>query len=219
MLTSTAPTFQARPIRRQRVGAFDAEQFDDKVGQFGIRQFEVKVNSPTTFAQVSECRGSSCDLLSVFVDRKFNRAMALAVKTTSQTHFLSCREQYAFQLQPTDIQRMVANAPLEASGMRAANSPAVLTLPHPDGRPRRFRILESPIIEPGMAAKFPDIKSYTAQGVDDPTATARFSWTSRGLHASFQATITAFTFTRWIIAPPPTTLVIMANKTTSLNVE
>ncbi len=41
MLTSTAPTFQARPIQRQRVGAFDAEQFDDKVGQFGIRQFEV----------------------------------------------------------------------------------------------------------------------------------------------------------------------------------
>ena len=41
MLTSTAPTFQARPIQRQRVGAFDAEQFDDKVGQFGIRQLEV----------------------------------------------------------------------------------------------------------------------------------------------------------------------------------
>ena len=90
--------------------------------------------------------------------------------------------QHNFQLQTADVARMVAGAPLEASGIRAAQSPAVLTLPHPDGTPRRYRVLESPIIAPELAAKFPDIKSYTAQGVEDPSATARFSWTSRGLH-------------------------------------
>ncbi len=87
-----------------------------------------------------------------------------------------------FRLQRADIQRMVAGAPLEASGTRAAASSTVLTLPLPDGKPARFRLLESPIIAQSLARKFPDIKSYAAQGVDDPAATARFSWTSRGLH-------------------------------------
>ncbi|MFN8003064.1 MAG: M12 family metallo-peptidase [Acidobacteriota bacterium] len=90
--------------------------------------------------------------------------------------------QYTFQLPPNDVQRILAGAPIESPGTRASSSPTVLRLPHPDGKMRQFRLLESPLLTPEMAAQYPDIKSYTAQGVDDPAATARFSWTSRGLH-------------------------------------
>ena len=38
-------------------------------------------------------------------------------------------------------------------------------------------------MEAGLAARFPHLKTYAAQGVDDPTATARFSWMPNGLHA------------------------------------
>ncbi|HQR34175.1 MAG TPA: putative Ig domain-containing protein, partial [Blastocatellia bacterium] len=91
-------------------------------------------------------------------------------------------KQHYFQLLPTEVTRMVAGAPMEAPGVNVLNSQSVLTLPDPDGKSRRFRLLESPIITSEMAAKFPDIKSYAAQGIDDPATTARFSWTSRGLH-------------------------------------
>jgi len=37
-------------------------------------------------------------------------------------------------------------------------------------------------MHPDLAAKFPMIKSYVAQGVDDPTATMRFTITQFGLH-------------------------------------
>jgi hypothetical protein len=47
----------------------------------------------------------------------------------------------------------------------------------------RFRFVESPIMEPGLSAKYPEIKSYVGRGLDDQTAYTRFGWTYKGFHA------------------------------------
>jgi reprolysin-like metallo-peptidase family M12B/S-layer family protein len=75
----------------------------------------------------------------------------------------------------------LAKAPLEFAGDDAGA--IVLALPMPDGSSARFRVLESPILEPGLARQFPRIRTYRGQGIDDGTATARFGWTSAGFHA------------------------------------
>ncbi len=75
---------------------------------------------------------------------------------------------------------LMARVPRESSA--AAASRPTLTLPMPDGRMARFRVVESPVMEPELAAQFPGIRTYSAQGVDDPDATARLDWTPEGVH-------------------------------------
>ncbi|MFZ1220168.1 MAG: zinc-dependent metalloprotease family protein, partial [Chthoniobacterales bacterium] len=76
----------------------------------------------------------------------------------------------------------LARAPMEFT-TAARENPALIYLPMPDGSMARFRFEESPIIEPGLAAKFPGLKTYRAQGIDDPTASCRFDWLPTGFHA------------------------------------
>jgi len=92
----------------------------------------------------------------------------------------------ALQLQVDALQALLQSAPLEPQ-VAARNSQVLLTLPLPAGGFGRFRIVESPIMAPQLAAQFPTIKSYAGQGVDDPTATVRFDWTPAGFHAMILA--------------------------------
>lgn len=64
-----------------------------------------------------------------------------------------------------------------------SNSAKIIKLPNSNGELKRFSIKETMYIAPELAAKFPMIKSYSAQGIDDPTATAKISLGVDGLHA------------------------------------
>jgi hypothetical protein len=58
-----------------------------------------------------------------------------------------------------------------------------IELPNADGSLSRFRCKESSNFEAKLQAKFPNIKSYSAQGIDDPTALAKISIGTDGFHA------------------------------------
>jgi hypothetical protein len=73
-------------------------------------------------------------------------------------------------------------APMEFTNAAVA-SPLTMSLPMPDGTYTRFEVLESPIMEPALAAKFPEIRTYLGRGIDDRAASVRFDRTPLGFHA------------------------------------
>jgi hypothetical protein len=105
-----------------------------------------------------------------------------AVVRTAQARQIVPQRYLSFALDLPLLQQRLDAAPLESGG-GLARSAAELVLPRPDGSFERFRIVESPIMESALAAKFPDIRTYLGQGLDDPSATARLDISAQGLRA------------------------------------
>ncbi len=88
----------------------------------------------------------------------------------------------AYQLNQVTLARLLSGAPREDSAPLSAST-AVITLPLPEGSFSRFQIEESSNLTPTLAARFPAIKSYRGQSLDNPATTARFDLTPSGFHA------------------------------------
>lgn len=85
-----------------------------------------------------------------------------------------------FSLNQDKLEAALEQAPAERAARPAA---AYIDLPTPDGSYARFEFVEAPVMEPELAAKYPDIKTYLGKRVDRPTVWARFDWTPAGFHA------------------------------------
>lgn len=87
-------------------------------------------------------------------------------------------ENNLFQL---DVQSM--SIQLISASPRTAlqkGSVIILSLPNDLGQMERFSIYENSNMDPALAARFPEIKSYIGIGVDNPTSTAFFSTSPLG---------------------------------------
>ena len=76
-------------------------------------------------------------------------------------------------------------APMEFTEA-AENQPLTLELPAPGGGMESFAVWESPIMEPGLAAAFPMIKTFGGKSLGRPGVTIRFAQTLPGFNAIVQ---------------------------------
>ncbi len=92
-------------------------------------------------------------------------------------------EKYQYvELDAVALVDALERAPMEFTN-EAITQPLIMTLAMPDGSFARFSVVESPIMDPALGAKFPEIRTYLGQGLDDLAATVRFDWTPAGFHA------------------------------------
>ncbi len=120
-------------------------------------------------------------------------------KTSEAEARLAVRPQYGRRLpdayrvvsvEPGELKTALAKAPLEAMmslGPQTietyAQARPTISLPMPDGSFAAVAIEESPILSPELQARYPGIRTYRGQGVDDRTMTARLDQTPAGFHA------------------------------------
>lgn len=86
------------------------------------------------------------------------------------------------ELDLSGLRGLLQQAPMEGTTAPRA-SQVVLALPMPDGGFARFALVESPVMEAPLAAKYPNIRSYLGQGLDDRSATLRLDVNPKGFHA------------------------------------
>jgi hypothetical protein len=106
----------------------------------------------------------------------------------SKTPALQLKRFHAATLDLRGMQSLTAGAPRERADVASSvASTLTVSLPHPNGGYQRFALIESPIMEAGLAEKHPEIKTYRGKGIDDPNATLRMDITPLGLHASVRS--------------------------------
>ncbi|WPO90199.1 reprolysin-like metallopeptidase [Chryseobacterium sp. HR92] len=76
---------------------------------------------------------------------------------------------------------------------RKDNAP-IIVLPMPDGKKAKFKIWKSSVMAPGLASQFPQIITFTGQGVDDQYATIKLDFTELGFHAQIKSVVAGDTY-------------------------
>lgn len=87
-----------------------------------------------------------------------------------------------FQLDYSGLKTSLSEAPMEFT-TAARHEPVVLQLPLADGSFQTFRVWESPVMAPELAAKFPAIRTYAGDAADGSGLTVRLGVDYKGFHA------------------------------------
>ena len=86
-----------------------------------------------------------------------------------------------FEVDIPQLKELVASAPQRFVGKRISNT--IVSFPNREGNMETFRIMETSNMDPALAARFPEIKSYMGQGVVNKSTYVYFSLSPLGLQS------------------------------------
>ncbi|MEI6577096.1 MAG: reprolysin-like metallopeptidase [Bacteroidota bacterium] len=96
------------------------------------------------------------------------------------------RTYLAYHLSISEMQGLLKQASMQ--GLVSKNASLVFYLPMPNGGFSSFFLTESPVMEKGLSSAFPQIKTYSGRGIEDPSASLRCDITPFGFHAMMIST-------------------------------
>lgn len=109
----------------------------------------------------------------------WTKASASKMQTRQKEFRNSTPEDFnLFSLNTSALKNLLAQAPSRESG----HSNVVISLPTNNGEIQSFRVFEASVMAPELQAAHPNIRSYAAKGIDDPSAIARFSVSDIGVN-------------------------------------
>lgn len=125
-------------------------------------------------------------ILIFFIEKVQGENFWKEIKNASQTERAAALKQaQEFRLFQIDLimARQILSSCPHQDNVQLRHSSFYMELPHPDGHTGVFKIVENQLMHPGLAAAYPDFKTYSGQGIDDPAATLKFEITRYGFHA------------------------------------
>ncbi|SFZ90222.1 Por secretion system C-terminal sorting domain-containing protein [Chryseobacterium limigenitum] len=84
-----------------------------------------------------------------------------------------------YSLDINGLKNVLAKAPKRLAV--GEKSMIIISFPNSEGKMENFKVKENSNFDPQLAAKYPDIKSYVGEGLDDPNSTVYFSISQLGL--------------------------------------
>lgn len=145
--------------------------------------------APAALAQGSRAAPSASAAAAQHPSRAFwldQRQAASARSASGAERAVAASRFRALALDRASLAGLLQAAPPEFTAA-ARQRPLVMVLPDPAGGFQRFQVVDAPVMEPGLAARHPHIRSFAGRGIDDPTASLRISITQLGMHASVRS--------------------------------
>jgi hypothetical protein len=91
-----------------------------------------------------------------------------------------------FHLDEKAFRTRIAAAPSEKT-QSSSKSDFLMPFPSVSGDVDQFRVVDAPVIDPALAARYPGLNSYAGTSVTDPSVHVRFDVTPLGVHAMVYA--------------------------------
>ena len=108
-----------------------------------------------------------------------NKSVSLDQVSYNQDHMPSTFK--TFTLNITAFSSKLENAPIRGQFFKKSSN--IISIPTLEGKAENYRVLDTEILHPELAAKFPNIKSYVGESIENPGTYARFSVSRAGFHA------------------------------------
>lgn len=80
-----------------------------------------------------------------------------------------------------ELEQLLSDAP-QADVVAPRNSQKTIAIPMPDGTTEHFSFSESSVMAPSLQNRYPFIRTYVGQGIENPTSILRFDLTQKGFH-------------------------------------
>ncbi|RYZ19070.1 MAG: hypothetical protein EOP49_48850, partial [Sphingobacteriales bacterium] len=96
---------------------------------------------------------------------------------TAGLKILKPEKSIVYSMDESMLQAVLGNLPADPSLGRN------MVLPTPNGSFRQFRVWLDPVMEPGLAEKYPGIRTFSGVAIDNPAVTVKLDYTQFGFHA------------------------------------
>jgi hypothetical protein len=87
-----------------------------------------------------------------------------------------------YHLVGDNLKDVLWTAPHE-DAVRLQDSKVIVALPMPDGTMKNYRVVYAPVMAPELAAAYPNIKTFSVMGVDEPGVYGKLDFSEMGFHA------------------------------------